>query len=253
MMKRLEGKVAIITGSSEGMGKATAELFAKEGAKVAITSRTEENGKKVAQEINDNGGEAIYIKLDVSKEEDCKNVVEKVIEKWGKLDILVNNAGVTGVDKPTHEISLEEWNFVFDIDVKGVFFMTKHAVPHLKKSGKGYIINFSSIYGLVGSHELTVYHAAKGAVTLLTKKDAITYGPDNIRVNSVHPGTILTPLVQKLIDEDPEYKEKQRAKHPIGRVGKPEEVANLVLFLASDESSFITGASIPIDRGYTAQ
>lgn len=131
--------------------------------------------------------------------------------------------------------------------------MTKHAIPHLKESGQGSIVNFSSIYGLVGSHELTPYHAAKGAVTLLTKKDAITYGPDNIRVNSVHPGTILTPLVQKLADENPDYKENQLKKHPINRLGKPEEVANVVLFLASDEASFITGASIPVDGGYTAQ
>lgn len=252
-MKRLEGKIAIITGSTEGMGKATALLFAKQGAKVAVTGRTEETGKEVEKEIIDAGGEAKYFPLDVSREENCKEVVEAVVHQWGGLDILVNNAGVTGVDKPTHEVTEEEWDQVFDIDVKGVFFMTKHAVPHLKKSGNGSIVNFSSIYGLVGSRELTPYHAAKGAVTLLTKKDAITYGPDNIRVNSVHPGTILTPLVEKLADEDPEYEEKQRKLHPIGRLGKPEEVANVVLFLASDESSFITGASIPVDGGYTAQ
>lgn len=252
-MKRLEGKVAIITGSSEGMGKATALLFAKNGAKVAITGRTEETGEEVAKEIRDSGGEAQYFKLDVSKEENCKNVVDEVVKKWGKLDILVNNAGVTGVDKPTHELTNEEFDFVLNIDLKGVFFMTKYAIPKMKENKSGSIVNFSSIYGLVGSRELTAYHAAKGAVTLLTKKDAITYGPDNIRVNSVHPGTILTPLVQKLADEDPEYEEKQLKLHPLGRFGKPEEVANAVLFLASDEASFITGAQLTIDGGYTAQ
>lgn len=252
-MKRLEGKVAIITGSTEGMGKATAKLFASQGAKVAVTGRTEETGQEVVTEITGEGGEAHYFRLDVSKEDNCKEVVAAVVEKWGKLDILVNNAGVTGADKPTHELTEEEWDQVFDIDAKGVFFMTKHAIPHLKESGQGSIVNFSSIYGLVGSHELTPYHAAKGAVTLLTKKDAITYGPDNIRVNSVHPGTILTPLVQKLADENPDYKENQLKKHPINRLGKPEEVANVILFLASDEASFITGASIPVDGGYTAQ
>lgn len=252
-MKRLEGKVAIITGSSEGMGKATALLFAKNGAKVAITGRTEETGEEVAKEIRDSGGEAQYFKLDVSKEENCKNVVDEVVKKWGKLDILVNNAGVTGVDKPTHELTNEEFDFVLNIDLKGVFFMTKYAIPKMKENKSGSIVNFSSIYGLVGSRELTAYHAAKGAVTLLTKKDAITYGPDNIRVNSVHPGTILTPLVQKLADEDPEYEEKQLKLHPLGRHGKPEEVANAVLFLASDEASFITGAQLTIDGGYTAQ
>lgn len=252
-MKRLEGKVAIITGSNEGMGKATALLFAKNGAKVAITGRTEETGEEVAKEIRDSGGEAQYFKLDVSKEENCKNVVDEVVKKWGKLDILVNNAGVTGVDKPTHELTNEEFDFVLNIDLKGVFFMTKYAIPKMKENKSGSIVNFSSIYGLVGSRELTAYHAAKGAVTLLTKKDAINYGPDNIRVNSVHPGTILTPLVQKLADEDPEYEEKQLKLHPLGRFGKPEEVANAVLFLASDEASFITGAQLTIDGGYTAQ
>lgn len=252
-MKRLEGKVAIITGSSEGMGKATALLFAKNGAKVAITGRTEETGEEVAKEIRDSGGEAQYFKLDVSKEENCKNVVDEVVKKWDKLDILVNNAGVTGVDKPTHELTNEEFDFVLNIDLKGVFFMTKYAIPKMKENKSGSIVNFSSIYGLVGSRELTAYHAAKGAVTLLTKKDAINYGPDNIRVNSVHPGTILTPLVQKLADEDPEYEEKQLKLHPLGRFGKPEEVANAVLFLASDEASFITGAQLTIDGGYTAQ
>lgn len=252
-MKRLEGKVAIITGSNEGMGKATALLFAKNGAKVAITGRTEETGEEVAKEIRDSGGEAQYFKLDVSKEENCKNVVDEVVKKWDKLDILVNNAGVTGVDKPTHELTNEEFDFVLNIDLKGVFFMTKYAIPKMKENKSGSIVNFSSIYGLVGSRELTAYHAAKGAVTLLTKKDAINYGPDNIRVNSVHPGTILTPLVQKLADEDPEYEEKQLKLHPLGRFGKPEEVANSVLFLASDEASFITGAQLTIDGGYTAQ
>lgn len=252
-MKRLEGKVAIITGSNEGMGKATALLFAKNGAKVAITGRTEETGEEVAKEIRDSGGEAQYFKLDVSKEENCKNVVDEVVKKWDKLDILVNNAGVTGVDKPTHELTNEEFDFVLNIDLKGVFFMTKYAIPKMKENKSGSIVNFSSIYGLVGSRELTAYHAAKGAVTLLTKKDAINYGPDNIRVNSVHPGTILTPLVQKLADEDPEYEEKQLKLHPLGRFGKPEEVANAVLFLASDEASFITGAQLTIDGGYTAQ
>lgn len=252
-MKKLDGKVAIITGSSEGMGKATALLFAENGAKVAVTSRTVETGEEVVKEIKDSGGEAEYFRLDVSDEENCKDVVNAVVDKWGKLDILINNAGVTGVDKPTHEMTEEEFDFVLDIDLKGVFYMTKYAIPHMIENGKGSIVNFSSIYGLVGSRELTAYHAAKGAVNILTKKDAITYGKKNIRVNSVHPGTILTPLVQSLADQDPEYEEKQLRLHPIGRLGKPEEVAKAVLFLASDDASFITGVSLPVDGGYTAQ
>jgi len=252
-MDRLKDKVAIVTGAGAGMGKATAILFAKEGAKVAVTDINEENGQKTVDEILKEGGEAQFWKLDVSKEKNCESVVKGVVDKWGKLDVLVNNAGVTGANKPTHELTEEEWDYVFNVDVKGVFFMTKHSVPYMKENGKGSIINFSSIYGLVGSRELTPYHAAKGAVALLTKKDAITYGPSHIRVNSVHPGTILTPLVQSLVDEDPEYEAKQVKLHPIGYLGKPEDVAYAVLFLASDEARFVTGAQFVIDGGYTAQ
>lgn len=252
-MGRVEGKVAIITGAAMGMGLATAQLFAREGAKVAVTDIDQKNGQQAADQIVADGGIAHFWKLDVSSEENVKKVFAEVADKWGTIDILINNAGVTGVDKPTHELTEEEWDFVFNVDVKGVFFSTKHAVPYMKKNGKGSIVNFSSIYGLVGSHELTAYHAAKGAVTLMTKKDAITYGPDKIRVNSVHPGTILTPLVQKLADNTPGYKEKQIAKHPIGYLGNPEDVAYAVLFLASDEARFVTGAQLAIDGGYTAQ
>jgi len=252
-MARLKDKVAIITGAAAGMGQAMAILFAREGAKVAVTDLNEEQGRQVVDGIAADGGEAHFWKLDVSSEENIRQVYREVAEKWGTIDILINNAGVTGVDKPTHELSEEEWDFVFNVDVKGVFFSTKHAVPYMKKNGKGSIVNFSSIYGLVGSHELTAYHAAKGAVTLMTKKDAITYGPDHIRVNSVHPGTILTPLVQKLADNTPGYKERQVAKHPIGYLGNPEDVAYAVLFLASDEARFVTGAQLVVDGGYTAQ
>ena len=252
-MNRLEGKVAIITGAAAGMGKSCAELFAEEGAKVVVTDICVADGEKVVREIKNNGGEATFYKLDVSNEKNCKEVTDAVVEKYGKLDILINNAGVTGADKPTHELSEEEWDFVFNVDVKGVFFMTKHAVPHMKANGSGAIVNFSSIYGLVGSRELTSYHAAKGAVTLMTKKDALTYAKDGIRVNSVHPGTIKTPLVQNLIDNDPEYEAKQLRLHPIGYLGNPIDVAYGVLFLASDEARFVTGTQLVIDGGYTAQ
>lgn len=252
-MERLKEKVAIVTGAGTGMGKATAKLFAEEGAKVAVTDVNEETAKQTCEEIVAAGGEAAYYKLDVSCEKDCKDVIGAVVAKWGKLDVLVNNAGVTGVDKPTHELTEKEWDFVFNVDVKGVFFMTKHAVPYMKENGKGSIINFSSIYGIVGSRELPAYHAAKGAVSLMTKKDAITYAADHIRVNSVHPGTILTPLVQSLADQDPEYLAKQLALHPLGYLGQPIDVAYGVLFLASDEARFVTGSQLVIDGGYTAK
>lgn len=252
-MGRLQDKVAIVTGAASGMGRETAVMFAREGARVAVTDVDQGPGEAIVDEIESAGGEAGFWKLDVSSEEQVKDTFASVVERWGKLDILINCAGVTGVDKPTHELTEAEWDFVFDIDVKGVFFCTKHAIPYMKRNGKGSIVNYSSIYGLVGSHELTAYHAAKGAVTLMTRKDAITYGPDHIRVNSVHPGTILTPLVQHLADNSPGYKEGQIKKHPIGYLGNPEDVAYAVLFLASDEARFVTGAQFVIDGGYTAQ
>ena len=252
-MSKLKDKVAIITGAGAGMGRATALLFAEEGAKVAVTDVDVDGGKETVEKITEAGGEAKFWELDVSDESNVKDVIDKVASEYGQLDILINNAGLTGADKETHEVTEEEWDEVFDVDVKGVFFMTKHAYPHLKKSGKAAIVNFSSILGLVGSPDLAPYTAAKGAVTLMTKKDAVTYGRDGIRVNSVHPGTILTPLVKQLADAEEGYEERMLKQHPIGYLGEPEDVAYAVLFLASDEARFITGASLTVDGGYTAQ
>ncbi len=256
-MARVSGKVAIVTGSGTGIGKAIAMLLAREGARVAVADLDQEQGEQTVQEIQQAGGEARFWLLDVSRESEVEQVFREIAQAFGKIDILVNNAGVTGVDKPTHEVSEEEWDQVFDVDVKGVFFCTKHAVPYMQQNGRGSIVNISSIYGLVGSHELAPYHAAKGAVTLMTRKDAVTYGKDNIRVNSVHPGTIMTPLVEELGSRMegglPAYEKMMAARHPIGHTGKPEDVAYGVLYLASDESAFTTGAQLAIDGGYTAQ
>lgn len=252
-MERLKDKVAIVTGSGNGIGKAVAVMFAKEGAKVAVTCRGEESGLAVVNEIKKIGGEAEYFKLDVSKEKNCRYVVDEVVSKWGSIDILVNNAGILGPDKPTHEFTEEEWDSVFNIDVKGVLFMTKYAIPYMKNSGKGSIINMSSIWGLVGSRETAAYHAAKGAVLIMTKKDAVTYAEYNIRVNSIHPGTIMVPLVEKILEYAPDYLEKEKLVYPMKKCGEPDDVAYAAVFLASDEAKFITGTQLVVDGGYTAQ
>lgn len=180
-----------------------------------------------------------------------------IAREFGKVDILVNNAGIAGVNKPTHEITEEEWDNVINVNVKGVFFCAKHAIPYMQKAGGGSIINMSSIYGLIGAGDLPAYHASKGAVRLMSKNDALLYAKDNIRVNSVHPGFIWTPLVEELGQGSPEGVEAFRkhldSLHPIGHVGEPDDIAYGVLFLASDESKFVTGSELVIDGGYTAQ
>ncbi len=252
-MNRLDGKVAIITGSGDGIGKAIAKIFAAEGAKVAVTCRRENVGSAVAEEIKSVGGTAMYIPLDVTKEESCKNVVDTVLKKWGKIDILVNNAGMVGSDKPTHEFLETDWDKVFSTDVKGVFFMTKHCLPHMMENKKGSIVNMSSIAGLIGADELPAYYAAKGAVSIMTKRDAVSYAKYNIRINSVHPGTIMTPLMQDVVNQNPDYLEMDLKRYPLGFFGEPDDVAYAALYLASDEARFVTGAQIAVDGGYTAQ
>jgi NAD(P)-dependent dehydrogenase (short-subunit alcohol dehydrogenase family) len=185
-----------------------------------------------------------------------KTVLDSVFEKYGALNVLVNNAGISGVSKPTHEVTSDEWDKVMNINVKGVFFCTKYAIPYLKQSGVGSIINLSSIYGLVGAPDAPPYHASKGAVRLMTKTDALLYAPDNIRVNSVHPGFIWTPMVEEFSNsaEDPKAaRDYLISLHPLGRLGKAEEVANCILFLASEESSFMTGSELVVDGGYTCR
>lgn len=257
MVGRLDGKVALITGAASGMGRATAELFASEGASVAVTDVDKSLGEEVAAAISSAGGDAAHWALDVSSEADVEHVTSSVVDRYGKLDVLVNCAGVIGVDKPTHEVTEAEWDSLFAVDVKGVFFCTKHAVPHLMDAGGGSIVNFSSIYGLIGNDEFTPYHVAKGAVTMQTKQDAASYGKYGIRVNSVHPSTVLTPLVEGIANAYdgglPAYEEMMTANQSIRRLGQPIEVAYAVLFLASDESRWITGVNLPIDGGYTAR
>ncbi len=256
-MSRLAGKVAFITGAAMGMGRATAELFASEGARVAVTDFNEDAGRETVEAIVANGGEAVFHQLNVTDERQVASVMAAVAERFGTIDVLVNCAGVIGPDKQTHEVTEEEWDALFAVDVKGVFFATKHAVPHMIAQRSGSIINFSSIYGLIGNDEFTPYHVAKGAVTMLTKQDAASYGRHNIRVNSVHPSTVLTPLVEGIANSFegglPAYEQYMTANQSIRRLGDPLDVAYAVLFLASDESSWITGVNLPIDGGYTAR
>lgn len=255
-MTRLEGKRAVITGAASGMGRATAELFAREGAKVALLD-AQDAGEEVAADIRAAGGDARFLRADVTKEADVRAAVDAAADAFGGLDVLVNCAGIIGADKPTHEVSEAEWDAVFAVDVKGVFFATKAAVPHFLDAGAGSIVNFSSIYGLIGNDEFTPYHVAKGAVNMQTKQDAATYGKHRIRVNAVNPSTVLTPLVEGIAAAYPgglpAYEEMMTAHQSLRRLGRPVDVAHAVLFLASDEADWITGVILPVDGGYTAR
>ena len=197
-MKRVENKVVVVTGGALGIGKETCILLAKEGAKVAITDVKDKEGEQLADEINSSGGVAKYWHLDVSDEKEVEKVYADVVKEFGKLDASVNNAGISGVNKPTHEISEQEWDNLMNVNVKGVFFCTKYAVQHMLKNGSGSIINLSSIYGLIGAGDAPPYHASKGAVRLMAKNDAIAYAKDKIRVNSIHPGIYSDPNGRKL-------------------------------------------------------
>lgn len=256
-MGRVAEKVVLVTGGALGIGRAACEMLAREGAKVAVTDIADEQGQALVAQIKADGGVAEYWHLDTASEENVQTVFADVEQTYGPIEVLVNNAGIAGVNKPTDEIDAAQWNQVMDINVRGVFFCTKHAIGQMKTIGRGSIINLSSIYGLVGAADLPPYHASKGAVTLMTKNDALLYAKDKIRVNSVHPGFIWTPLVEDLAKASNEGVDAFRAqldsRHPIGHVGEPDDIAHGIVYLASDESKFITGSELVIDGGYTAQ
>lgn len=254
-MSKLEGKTALITGGGTGIGKATAHLFAKEGAKVYITGRREEKLKEVQSEAKDAGIDINYIASDVSSESDCENVVRNVAEENDGIDILFNNAGIL-VPGTTHETPTDTWNKIFDINVKGTYFMSKFTIPHMLQKGSGTIVNNSSVVGLKGFPGLSAYVASKGAVTQLTKSMALEYADKGIRVNAICPGAIETPMVvEELFGnvEDPEAtKQYLISLHPQGRLGKSEEIANAVLFLCDDNVGFMTGSMLSVDGGWIA-
>ena len=253
---RLKNKVAIITGAGSGIGRTTAILFAKEGASVAVTDINDRGGEETVQEIIKNSEKARYYHLDVSQESEVASVVQKVIDDFGRIDILFNNAGIAGANKPTDELTEKEWNQVIDINLKGVFLCEKYVLKQMKKQKEGNIINNSSIYGIVGAPDSPPYHASKGAVRLLSKTDALIYAKYGIRVNSIHPGFIWTPMVENFIKSasDPKAaKEGIDSLHPLGHMGEPNDIAYGVLYLASDEAKFVTGTELIIDGGYTAR
>jgi NAD(P)-dependent dehydrogenase (short-subunit alcohol dehydrogenase family) len=255
-MNRVQGKVAVVTGAALGIGKACALMLAREGATVAVTDMLDAERELVVAEITRAGGVAKGWHLDVTNEEEVKNVFADIDKTFGAVTVLVNNAGIGGAGKPTHELTSEEWDRVQNVNVKGVFFCTKYAIPQMLRAGTGSIIHMSSIYGLVGAADAPPYHASKGAVTLMAKTDAMFYAAQNIRVNSVHPGFIWTPLVEKFVNSmpDPEAMKKGLAAlHPIGRIGEADDVAYGVVYLASDEAKFVTGSELVIDGGYTAR
>jgi NAD(P)-dependent dehydrogenase (short-subunit alcohol dehydrogenase family) len=257
MSERVNNKVVIVTGGALGIGQAACNLLAAEGAKVAITDINALEGHEVKKNIERLGGMAEFWHLDISHEDQVAAIFADIQQTFGKIDVLVNNAGIAGTDKPTHELTEAQWDQVFNINVKGLFFCTKHVIPYLQANGGGSIINLSSIYGIISAPDLPPYHASKGAVRLMTKTDALLYAKDKIRVNSIHPGFIWTPLVASLANKqgfnEQAYREKLATLHPVGHMGEPIDIAYGIVYLASDESKFITGSELVIDGGYTAQ
>jgi cyclopentanol dehydrogenase len=247
-MGRLDGKVALITGAARGQGETEARLFAREGARVVLTDVLVDLGQRVVVSIRTEGGEAMFLQLDVSNSDDWNEVVRHTVQTYDRLDILVNNAGIAQRDGVV-ETSAEDWDRTMEINAKGVFLGIKYAIPAMLQSGGGSIINISSTSGIVGFPGGTAYHSAKGAVRLLTKVTAAEYARRGIRVNSVHPGIIETPMTDNMA---PARMQSLLDRTPMGRRGTPLEIAYGVLFLASDESSFMTGAELVIDGGMTA-
>ena len=257
-MNRVKGKICIVTGAALGIGRACALRLAEEGASLALFDVLDKDGIKLADELHDRGIPARYWHVDVASEKAVAAAIDGVADYFGAVHVLVNNAGIAGVSKPTHEVTEEEWDRVQAVNVKGVFFCTKHAIPHLKRAGGGSIVNLSSIYGLLGAPDVPPYHAAKGAVRLMTKTDAMFYATDRIRVNSVHPGYIWTPMVENHLRASGATdlvaaRREVGLLHPLGHMGDADDIAWGVVYLASDESKFMTGAELVIDGGYSAR
>ena len=252
-MGRMDGKVALISGGARGMGASEAAMFAAEGAAVIIGDILDAEGEETAARIRSSGGQCHYQRLDVTSERDWLNIVASTLSRFGKLNVLVNNAGIGSNSFQIHEEPVDLWDRTIDVNLKGVFLGARSVIPAMKDAGGGSIINISSQLGIVAvPYSGAAYQTAKGGVRILTKAAALQYAPDGIRVNSVHPGPIATEMTRAGRD-DPERLAMMLARIPMGRYGEPEEVANAVLYLASDESAFVTGSEVVVDGGWTAQ
>lgn len=251
-MSQFTDKVVLITGGTSGIGRACAIAFAKEGAKVVLTGRREKEGGEVVAEIKSLGGEALFVRTDIRHEADVKAMVEATIQTFGRLDIAVNNAGVEQGFTPLPNQTEDDYAFIMDTNVKGVWLSLKHEIPAMLQTGGGSIINVASVAGVIGMPTVPIYIASKHAVLGLTKAIALEYAKQGIRINAVNPGAIETPMVDRFAADEATLK-YLNSLHPVGRIGKAEEIADAILWLASDKSSFVTGSAVTVDGGFTAQ
>ncbi len=254
MAGNMDGKTALVTGGGSGIGRAASLVYAREGARVVVADVNVEGGEETVQQIKEAGGDAILVHADVAKPKDTQAMVDKAVEAFGSLDCAFNNAGISGRERwLTAEYPEEEWDRVTSINLKGVWLCMKAEIPQMLKQGGGAIVNTASVAGLVGIRGTAAYIASKHGVTGLTKAAALEYAAQGIRVNSVCPGYIHTPLVQGIFDTVEGYEDQVKSRHPVGRLGEPSEIAEAVLWLSSDAASFVTGHNMPVDGGYVAQ
>jgi NAD(P)-dependent dehydrogenase (short-subunit alcohol dehydrogenase family) len=254
MAGRVEGKVALVTGGASGIGRATALTFAREGAKLVVADMNEEGGQQTVHMITEKGGEAIFVRTDVSKAVEVQALISKAVETYGRLDCAHNNAGISGTPfMRLVDYEEEEWDRIMTINLKGVWWCLKYEIPQMVQQGGGAIVNTASAAGLVGSAAFPLYDASKHGVVGLTKSAALQYAKVGIRVNAVCPGVIQTPMVASCVQVNPQFDHRAIASTPLGRLGQPEEVAETVVWLCSDAASFVTGHTMTVDGGYVAQ